>query len=174
MTELVAQCKRKLTPNLEGGLISCLVLLIHVIPYLSDSSLMDVVHVSNVNFIMKCLKTFDSHIYIRRKKRRKKYSMDSYLQEMIVKSILLPTVRILSTSRFAFPNGAMARFVLANKYLETVFLLVIRLGNVMAKNHLTLPIQRFFIAFEKVFNSEKFEKNDDEQTSISKENNRLR
>lgn len=47
MTELVAQCKRKLTPNLEGGLVSCLVLLIHVIHYLTDSSLMDIIHVCN-------------------------------------------------------------------------------------------------------------------------------
>ncbi|XP_001601532.3 WD repeat-containing protein 81 isoform X2 [Nasonia vitripennis] len=136
MTELVAQCKRKLTPNLEGGLISCLVLLIHVIPYLNDSSLMDVIH------------------------------------EGIVKSILLPTVRILSTTRFTFPNGAMARFVLANKYLETLFILIVRLGNVMANNHLTTPIQRFFAAFEKVFNTDKPQNNEDD-LNISKDNNRL-
>lgn len=56
----------------------------------------------------------------------------------------------------------MARFVLANKYLETLLILIIRLGNVMAKNHLTLPIQRFFIAFEKAFSTEKFEKNEED------------
>ncbi|XP_014234232.1 WD repeat-containing protein 81 isoform X1 [Trichogramma pretiosum] len=125
ITELVAQCKRKLTPNLEGGLISCIVLLIHLIPYLNDSSLMDVIH------------------------------------EVIVKSILLPTVRILSTSRFSFPNGSMARFVLANKYLEILLILIIRLGNVMAKNHLTVPIQRFFMTFEKVYNFNTGEKHYD-------------
>ena len=96
------------------------------------------------------------------------------LQEGIVKSILLPTARILSTSRFTFPNGSMARFVLANKYLETIFILIIRLGNVMAKNHLMVPIQWFFKAFEKVFNADKTDKNDEEPTNISKENNRLR
>lgn len=84
------------------------------------------------------------------------------LQEGIVKSILLPTVRIISTTRFSFPNGSMARFVMANKYLETLLLLVMRLGNVMAKNHLTVPIQRFFLAFEKAFNTDKFERNDDD------------
>ncbi|XP_058796820.1 WD repeat-containing protein 81 [Phymastichus coffea] len=133
VTELVAQCKRKLTPNLEGGLISCFVLLIHVIPCLTDSSLMDVIN------------------------------------EGIVKSILLPSIRIISTTKFSFPNGSMARFVMANKYLETLLLLVMRLGNAMAKNHLTMPIQRFFSAFEKVFNTDKCEKNDDELVISSRE-----
>ncbi|KAJ8680450.1 hypothetical protein QAD02_016237 [Eretmocerus hayati] len=132
-TELVAQCKRKLTSNLEGGLVSCLVLLIHMIPYLSDSSLMDVIN------------------------------------DGIVKSILLPTVRIVSTSKFTFPNGATARFVLANKYLETLLILIVRLGNVMARNHLTTPIQRFFVAFEKAFNTETVDRNDESITDTDLE-----
>ena len=43
--ELLALCKRKLTSNLEGGLVSCLALLTHIIPCLSDSTLMDCLHV---------------------------------------------------------------------------------------------------------------------------------
>lgn len=45
MVELLALCKRKLTQNLEGGLISCLTLLNYITPYLSDAILMDVLHV---------------------------------------------------------------------------------------------------------------------------------
>lgn len=45
MVELLALCKRKLTQNLEGGLISCLTLLNHITPYLSDAVLMDILHV---------------------------------------------------------------------------------------------------------------------------------
>lgn len=41
MSELIILCKKRLTPNLEGGLISCLALLQHVIPYLCDTTLMD-------------------------------------------------------------------------------------------------------------------------------------
>lgn len=68
----------------------------------------------------------------------------------------------MSTSKFTFPNGTMARFVLTNKYLETLFILIVRLGNVMAKNHLTVPIQRFFVAFEKIADLEKTNKNDED------------
>lgn len=39
--ELIALCKRKLTANLEGGLVGCLALLKHIIPYLCDATLMD-------------------------------------------------------------------------------------------------------------------------------------
>ncbi|KZC07325.1 WD repeat-containing protein 81 [Dufourea novaeangliae] len=116
MVELIALCKRKLTQNLEGGLISCLTLLNHITPYLNDATLMDCLH------------------------------------EPIVKAILYPTVRILSSTRFTFPNGVIARAVLAEKCLETVFMFSVRLGSVVIKNHLAVPIQRFFLAFDKSFN----------------------
>lgn len=41
MSELISLCKRKLTQNLEGGLISCLALLKYIVPFISDSALMD-------------------------------------------------------------------------------------------------------------------------------------
>ena len=62
-----------------------------------------------------------------------------------------PTVRILSTARFTFPNGTLARIALAEKCLEAMFILSLRLGNVITKNHLAVPIQRFFLAFDKAF-----------------------
>lgn len=45
MVELLALCKRKLTQNLEGGLVSCLALLNHITACLSDSTIMNVLHV---------------------------------------------------------------------------------------------------------------------------------
>nr|XP_033329625.1 WD repeat-containing protein 81 isoform X1 [Megalopta genalis] len=116
MVELIALCKRKLTQNLEGGLISCLTLLNHITSYLNDATLMDCLH------------------------------------EPIVKAILYPTVRVLSSTKFTFPNGVVARSVLAEKCLEIIFMFSLRLGSVVIKNHLAVPIQRFFLAFEKSFN----------------------
>ena len=43
--ELLVLCKRKLTPNFEGGLVSCLSLVINITSCLSDSTLMDTLHV---------------------------------------------------------------------------------------------------------------------------------
>ncbi|XP_015184852.1 PREDICTED: WD repeat-containing protein 81 isoform X2 [Polistes dominula] len=115
MAELLTLCKKKLTQNLEGGLLSCLALLNHITQYLSDSALMDALH------------------------------------ESIVKAILHPTVRILSTTRFTFPNGVIARTALADKCLEAMIMLSLRLGSAVTKNHLAVPIQRFFLAFDKSF-----------------------
>lgn len=51
MSELISLCKKKITVNLEGGLVSCLALLKYVIPFLSDSSLMD--HLQVFIFFLK-------------------------------------------------------------------------------------------------------------------------
>ncbi|XP_012148256.1 WD repeat domain 81 isoform X2 [Megachile rotundata] len=140
MVELLALCKRKLTQNLEGGLISCLTLLNHITPYLSDAVLMDVLH------------------------------------ESIVKAILYPTVRILSSTRFTFPNGVIARNVMAEKCLETLFMFSLRLGSIMTRNHLAVPIQRFFLAFDKSFNQSIAEsyKNEISQKTISEHFTRIK
>ncbi len=39
--DLVSLCKKKLTSSLEGGLIGCVTMVHHIIPYLSDTILMN-------------------------------------------------------------------------------------------------------------------------------------
>lgn len=43
---------------------------------------------------------------------------------------------------------------MAEKCLETLFTFSLRLGDVITKNHLAVPIQRFFLAFDKSFNQD--------------------
>ncbi|KAJ9590475.1 hypothetical protein L9F63_016506, partial [Diploptera punctata] len=116
MGELIALCKRKLTLNLEGGLVGCLALLKHIVPYLCDATLMD------------------------------------QLQDVILKTILHPAIRLVSTTRFVFPSGSIARAAVAAKFVDAVYVVALRIGCEMTKRHLTVPsLQRFFLTFDKAF-----------------------
>ena len=39
--DLISLCKKRLSPNLEGGLTGCVTMIHHMIPYLNDSILMN-------------------------------------------------------------------------------------------------------------------------------------
>ncbi|CAG9817607.1 unnamed protein product [Phaedon cochleariae] len=116
MTEMILLCKKRLTPNLEGGLISCLALLKYIIPYFTDVMLMD------------------------------------QLQDVILKNILHPIVRLLNSTEHTFPSGYFSRNTLARKYLDVIYVLSIRIGTDMTKKYLVVPaLQRFFLIFDKVY-----------------------
>ncbi|XP_059477141.1 WD repeat-containing protein 81 isoform X2 [Neocloeon triangulifer] len=114
MSELIALCKRKLTQNLEAGLIGCLSLVCSIIPYLSDSILME------------------------------------QLTD-ILKNILHPSVRLVATTRAPFPCGATARLALAYKLLEALYMIALRIGTDMTRMHLSVTLQRYFLAFDKAY-----------------------
>nr|CAD7452419.1 unnamed protein product [Timema tahoe] len=114
--ELIALCKRKLTPNLEAGLVGALALLRHIVPYLSDSALMD------------------------------------QLQDVILKNILHPSVRLISTTKLVFPSGEVAREAVATKFVDVVYLIAQRIGQEMSRKNLAVPsMQRFFLCFDKAY-----------------------
>lgn len=60
-------------------------------------------------------------------------------------------MRLLGSTKFAFPNGIHARRALAMKYLDALYILSLRMGADMSKTVLAVPaLQRFFLIFEKV------------------------
>lgn len=71
---------------------------------------------------------------------------------MILKTILHPVIRLVSTTRFIFPSGCIARSAVATKFVDAVYVVALRIGCEMTRRHLAVPsLQRFFLTFDKAF-----------------------
>ncbi|ELT99451.1 hypothetical protein CAPTEDRAFT_196137 [Capitella teleta] len=114
LREVVNISVHRLTFRMEGGLISSLHLLLSVIPFLSDSTLMDI------------------------------------LEESIFRDILLPLLKMVSSHHVIFPGGSQARTVLCLKILDLLYLISLRIGFEMTRQHMTFVLQKFFAAFSRV------------------------
>lgn len=70
------------------------------------------------------------------------------LQGTFLQNFIHPIIRILATS--PMPGGFLARSVLARKLIDTIYILAIRIGREMTKEHLCVPaLQRFFSIFNR-------------------------
>lgn len=77
------------------------------------------------------------------------------LQDVILKNIIKPTIRLLNSTHFVMPSGFLARGVLARKLVDLLYILTIRIGTEIAKEHLCVPhLQRFFLIFDKAYGIE--------------------
>lgn len=77
------------------------------------------------------------------------------LQDVILKNIVKPTIRLLNSTHFVMPSGFLARGILARKLVDLLYILTIRIGTEIAKEHLCVPhLQRFFLIFDKAYGIE--------------------
>lgn len=116
--DLISISKKKFTPNLEGGLIGSIALLHHIVPYLSDSLLMN------------------------------------ELQDNLLGNILYPVLQLSTSKNRSFLLGPRSRSLLVYKFLDVVYLIGLRIGEEMAKTHLTPLCTAFFSAFDQVWTGE--------------------
>lgn len=57
---------------------------------------------------------------------------------------------MLGSTKYTFPSGATSRNVLARKYIDTLYVLSLRMGADNTRTHLSPYLQRFFLIFEKI------------------------
>lgn len=120
ISELLSNCKRRINDSLEAGIVGGTALVKHIIPYLSDATLMD------------------------------------NLQDLLIKGILYPIIRLISSFRQTFPHGKHSRCVIAWKLIDTIYLIGLRIGFEMTRKHLSTLLQRFFSCFDKAYENHPF------------------
>ena len=131
--DLIALCKKRLTPNLEGGLIGCVAMVHHMLPFLNDSVLMN------------------------------------ELTENFMNRLLFPVLQMATSRSVTFSGGWRPRKVLLGKLLDVTYLIGLRIGEEMARTHLTPLSSAFFSAFDKVYDEDGKPLVSDEQQDALKE-----
>lgn len=75
-----------------------------------------------------------------------------HLQHMLLDAILLPILRLLSSTNLLMPSGYLGRSLLARKFLDACYALSVRLGSDMTREHLCQSLfAPFFLIFNKAF-----------------------
>ncbi|XP_065355420.1 WD repeat-containing protein 81 [Calliphora vicina] len=75
-----------------------------------------------------------------------------HLKDLFLDSIILPVLRFLASSHVLMPSGYLGRSVLSRKLLDAIYVLSVRLGSDMTREHLCNSVLRpFFLIFDKAF-----------------------
>ena len=83
------------------------------------------------------------------------------LQETIFKDIILPILKIVSSVHISFPTCNRARSVICYKIIDALYVISLRIGFEMTRDHMTFVLQKFFAAFNRVY-----EHTDEETTDL--------
>ncbi|EDW11516.1 WD repeat-containing protein 81 [Drosophila mojavensis] len=79
-------------------------------------------------------------------------SIMEHLQHILLDAILLPILRLLSSTNLLMPSGYLGRSVLARKFLDACYALSVRIGSDMTREHLCQSLfAPFFLIFNKAF-----------------------
>jgi len=77
------------------------------------------------------------------------------LPHSILAHLLVPLLQVVTTRRVTFTGGARPRLVLLYKLLDIVYMVGLRIGEEMARTHLTPLVTGLFSSFDKLESSDK-------------------
>ncbi|XP_056021929.1 WD repeat-containing protein 81-like isoform X3 [Ostrea edulis] len=78
-------------------------------------------------------------------------SLMDTLQETIIKEVLGPTIKLVSSPSHHFPGGSSIRTVICHKLVDVVYVIGLRLGFEQTRNQLTGVVNEFFASFNQVY-----------------------
>ncbi|KAL3874505.1 hypothetical protein ACJMK2_037514 [Sinanodonta woodiana] len=73
------------------------------------------------------------------------------LQESIIKEVILPSLKLLSSTSTTFPSGSLYRSVALFKMVDIIYISGLRLGFEMTRSHMTTVLKSFFKPFSDVY-----------------------
>ncbi|RXG59054.1 WD repeat-containing protein 81 [Armadillidium vulgare] len=73
-----------------------------------------------------------------------------YLQDTLIRNAVYPVIRLLSSLKVSITNGVAVRSILAWRVIDSLCIMIRRVGREMSKEKLSHAITRFLTAFDKV------------------------
>lgn len=66
------------------------------------------------------------------------------------KDMLLPMLKVVSSNHVSFPTGSRGRSIICYKFIDVLYIISLRIGFEMTREHMTFVLQKFFAAFSRV------------------------
>lgn len=95
--------------------------------------------------------------------------LDLFLQETIIKEVLGPTIKLVSSPSCHFPGGSTIRTVICHKLVDVVYVIGLRLGFEMTRNQMTGVLKDFFSSFNQVYGQQMLRSESSQSLSDNKQ-----
>ncbi len=92
---------------------------------------------------------------------------------MIFRDLLLPVLRLAASNSVSYPGGARVRTVICHKLVDTLYMISLRIGFEMTREHMTFILQKFFAAFNRVYDESFLQSSSSEEAKKQGEQSKL-